>query len=126
MLFVGKIDREIFKCVTNNIITDEVVITSKQVEHIEERHPGDRAIILPFLEKAVSEPDYILEDKEHEDTGLILKHIISGDVRFQMVLRIQTSKDPSGFKNSIISAWRISESRWNNYIRNRNILYKHE
>ena len=42
----------------------------------------------------------------------------------QMVLRICTSKDMKGYKNSIISSWRISEKRLQNYLRNKRILYK--
>ena len=36
---VGKIDREIYKCITQNIITEEVIITDERIEHIKERHP---------------------------------------------------------------------------------------
>lgn len=38
---VGKIDRDIYKCITEDIVTDEVVITESQIQHIKERHPND-------------------------------------------------------------------------------------
>ncbi len=38
---VGRIDREIYKCITEDIRTDEVIITDEQIQHIEERHPGN-------------------------------------------------------------------------------------
>ena len=44
----------------------------------------------------------------------------------QMVLRIHTSIDKKGFKNSIISCWKISNKRLQNYLRNKKILYKQE
>lgn len=121
---IGRIDIEKYRCVTDAITTDEVVITDERIQHIQEHHPGDYEVIAPFLSDALRSPDYILEDAEK--TGLVLKRIESDDIRFKVVLRIHTSTDPEGFRNSILSAWRISESRWNNYIRNKNILYKKE
>ena len=68
-------------------------------------------------------PDYILEDK-NPNTALILKRVEVNGQRIQVVLRLHTSTDIEGFKNSIISAWEISENRWKNYITNKIILYK--
>lgn len=36
---IGKIDREIYKCITEDIRTDEVIITNNQIQHIKDRHP---------------------------------------------------------------------------------------
>lgn len=36
---VGKISRDIYECITEDIITDEVVITENQMQHILDRHP---------------------------------------------------------------------------------------
>lgn len=38
---VGKINREIYKCITTDIVTDEVIITDNQIQHIKARHPND-------------------------------------------------------------------------------------
>lgn len=122
--YIGKIDKDIYKCVTNDITTDEVIITDERISHIKDHHPGHFELIEPFLQTAIDSPDYILKDAKN--TGLILKQITENDLRIQMVLRIHTSADTAGFKNSIISAWKISESRWENYINNKEILYKSE
>ena len=121
---IGKIDRDKFKLISGSIATDEVIITDERIHHIEERHPGHYELIAPFLKIAVEEPDYILKDADN--TGLVLKLIEENDLRIQVVIRLQTSADNIRFKNSIISAWKISESRWNNYIKNKIILYKAE
>lgn len=125
MQIVGHIDFEIFNCVTEYLTTSEVIITPERIQHIMERHPGSFEKIKPFLEQALSAPDYILADK-NPNTGLVLKLIEEKGVRFQLVLRIHTPVDHPDFKNSVISAWEISESRWNNYIKNKTILYKRE
>lgn len=121
---VGKINREIYKCVTEDIATDEVIITDNQIQHILERHPDAYEKALSQMRQVLEEPDYILGDSKHENTGLIIKNIVNQDVNLQLVLRVCTSKDPVGYKNSIISCWSISDKRLQNYLRNKPILYK--
>ena len=126
MIVIGEIDIEKYKCVTDRITTGKVVITEERISHIHARHSKDWEVIQPYLRDALSDPDYILEDRRHPDTGLILKWIEENGIRFQMVLRLHTANDPEAFQNSILSAWRISEIRWNNYLKNKKILYKKE
>ena len=38
--FVGYIDLGIFHCITEDITTNEVVITNERIGHIEDHHPG--------------------------------------------------------------------------------------
>ena len=38
MHIIGKIDIEIYRCVTADIQTSDVIITQQQIEHIQERH----------------------------------------------------------------------------------------
>lgn len=125
MRYVGKLDKSIYRCITGDIISDEVIITDERMEHIKVRHPGHLEKVMPFLAVAVEAPDYILEDV-NPHTGLVLKQVEENGLRFQVILRIQTPADHSGFQNSVISAWVISERRWNNYVRSRKILYKRE
>ena len=118
-------DIETFKCITNDITTDEVIITEERIQHIKERHNNVFFEIQPYIQDVLSMPDYILADSKRENTGLILKQITENNgLKVQVVLRVHTSKDRKGLKNSIISAWKISDSRWNNYLRNKKILYK--
>lgn len=123
MRLVGKINKEIYKCITPDIVTDEVIITDERVIHIMERHRPDYKTVIEYMTEAIRTPDYILRD-ERVNTGLIIKSLQEDNI--QVVLRIQTSKDVTGYKNSIISCWRISERRLQNYLRNKEILYKKE
>lgn len=122
---VGKIDRNIFSCITEDIVTDEVIITDNQIQHILQRHPEAFEKILNQLELTITEPDFIIEDK-HPNTGLVIKQVETNTESIQVVLRICTSKDEPGYKNSVISCWQISESRLQNYLRNKRILYIRE
>jgi len=123
---IGKIDKEIYKCITNDIVTDDVIITDNQIQHIKDRHPEALEKALDNLKSALKKPDYIIADEKHKNTGLVIKKINSETDHTQIVLRICTSEDPKGYKNSIISVWEISEKRLQNYLRNKRILYKKE
>ncbi|MCM1439820.1 MAG: PBECR2 nuclease fold domain-containing protein [Roseburia sp.] len=122
---VGKINKEIYKCITDDIVTDEVVITDNQIQHIKNRHPNDYERFSQYFSQIVKEPDYIIEANK-PDTAVILKEIIDNGEKFQTVLRLCTSKEPEGYKNSIITFLKIDEKRWKRYLRTKNILYKKE
>ncbi len=122
---VGKINRDIYKCVTDDIVTDEVIITDNQIQHIIDRHPNDYERFSQYFSLIVSEPDYIIKANK-PDTAVILKEIVDGDERFQTVLRLCTSKEPDNYKNSIITFLKIDEKRWNRYLRTKEILYQKE
>lgn len=122
---VGKIDREIYKCVTEDIVTDEVIITDNQIQHIKDRHPKDYERFASYLGEIVKDPDYIIEATK-PNTALILKSIKKEDEVFKTVLRLVTSTDSQDYKNSIITFMKIDEKEWNRLLRNKKILYKKE
>ena len=122
---IGKIDREIYKCITEDIVTDEVIITDNQIQHIKDRHPEIYDRVLSNIEEAIRIPDFIIRDK-HEYTGLVVKQIKTENGVLQVVLRLCTSEDEQGYKNSVISCWKLSERRLQNYLRNKEILYRRE
>ncbi|MCM1245990.1 MAG: PBECR2 nuclease fold domain-containing protein [Roseburia sp.] len=122
---IGKIDRNIYKCITEDIVTDEVIITDEQIRHIKERHPNDYERFSKYFSEIVANPDYIIETNK-PDTAVILKEIIDDGQRFQTVLRLCTSKEPDGYKNSIITFLKIDQKRWERYLRTKEILYKKE
>ena len=124
MHIVGRIDRKIYECITDDITTDEVIITEERIQHIVERHPNDYEQYYAYLKTVVEDPDYIIEANK-PNTALILKEIIESDERqFKTILRLKTSKDNKVFKNSIITFMKINEKEWSRLIRNKRILYK--
>ena len=125
MYQLGKIDRKIYKCITDDVSTDEVILTDNQLQHILERHPETYPDIIQYLKLAIESPDYIIADK-HKNSGLVFKRIELENEYLQLVLRICTSQDNITYKNSVISCWRISEKRLQNYLRNKQVLYKKE
>lgn len=122
---IGKIDREIYKCITEDIRTDEVIITDNQIRHIKDRHPSDYEQFSKYFCEIVSKPDYIIETSK-PSTALILKEISTAGEQFKTVLRLATSTDNREYKNSIITFMKIDEKEWNRLLRNKTILYKKE
>ncbi|MGN0706897.1 MAG: PBECR2 nuclease fold domain-containing protein [Faecalibacterium sp.] len=123
--FVCRLDREIYKVVTGDIASSEVIITDVQLQHIRERHPDISETVKSYLSEAILQPDYIIET-DRPNTANILKRFTIDGKGYQLVLRLRTSNDPAEFKNSIITFMSVNEKRWNQYLRNRKILYKHE
>lgn len=125
MKYICKIDIEKYKCITNDIQTDEVVITEKQIEHIKERHPKDYERYFNYVRDILKNPDYILEANK-PNTAFLLKHILDNNKNYQLILRLKTSSDPKNYKNSVITFFKVEEKRFNRYLRTKTVLYKSE
>lgn len=120
---VGKIDLSIYKCVSDNITTDEVVITEERIAHIKKRHPNDYEQYNLYLQKIVEDPDYILQ-ANRANTAFLLKSFDGDNEHFEMILRLKVSTDPSEYKNSVITFLKIEQKKWKKYLRNKKILYE--
>lgn len=122
---VGKINKDIYKCITEDIVTDEVIITDERIQHIKDRHPNDYERFCAYIPEIVQNPDYIIKANK-PNTATVLKEINDNGEKFQLILRVLTSTDKPEFKNSVITFLKINERTWNKYLRNKEILYKKE
>lgn len=125
MYLVGKIDIEIYNCITKDITTDEVIITDERIQHIKEHYPNNYEQYYSYMRSIIENPEYIIEANK-PNTALILKSFSNGNETFKTVLRLITSSDNSKFKNSIITFMKINEKEWNRLLKNKKILYKSE
>lgn len=123
---VGKIDRKIYRCITNDIRTDEVIITDERIEHIRERR-GEEFYnkYRDLFGEILRQPDYIFKEKR-EHTALVCKRIVEDEKYVNLVLRIAIEEDNPEYKNSIITAIGESEKRFAQRLRNNTALYKKE
>ncbi len=125
MYFVGILDKELYACITEDIITEEVIITKERISHIIERR-GET-----FYDRygnefssILAEPDYIF--RENENTALVCKRFEFDEKYINIVIRLVVSTDSKGYKNSIITAIGESERRFRQRLRNNSPLYKRE
>lgn len=125
MWTVGHIDREKYHCITEDIATDEVIITEERVQHIEQhREEG-------FLEKygryfplIVSDPDYIFPDRHRSNTAIVCKVINEGEGSVNLILRLVVTGDDPTYKNSILTAIRENERRFSQRLNNQTPVYR--
>ncbi len=122
---IGKIDIEKYRVVSQDIRTNEVVITQERIQHIKDRHPNDFERYSGYITEIVESPDYILEANK-PNTAFLLKEFAEADERFQLILRLAVEGDKPGYKNSVITFLKVEEKRYKRYLRTKKILYKSE
>ena len=64
-----------------------------------------------YVNEILESPDYILEANK-PNTAFILKHICDNGKNYQLILRLKTSQDPIGYKNSVITFLKVDDKRW--------------
>ena len=125
MYFVGKLNKEIFHCISKDIRTDEVIILEDRINHIIERR-GEEFYnkYSGRFKEIVEEPDYIFRD--NENTALVCKRIEEDGKVINLVVRLVLPMDDPEYKNSIITAIGENESRFQRRLRNHIPLYKRD
>lgn len=123
MHFVCKLDKNLYRCVTDDIATDEVIITEERIAHINERHPGDFETFAPLFPDIINNPDCILEGNISH-TLLLLKEIRQENRPVKLILRLKTSTDPTDYKNSIITFTRTDRKEWLRLLNKKKVLYR--
>lgn len=122
---LGTLDWNIYGCITDKHITGDIVITDEQLLHIRDKHPDAYPEVIRYLRNTLDDPDYILRDKR-PNTGIVIKRVLRDKNNILLAVRICTSEDKQGYKNSVITSWKIAEKRLENYLRNKEVIYKKE
>lgn len=120
---IARIDKDIYSCVTNDIVTDEVILTEERIAHIKEHHPNDYERYGHFIKQMLEEPDYII-DSELPNTAFVLKEFKEDAKQFRLILRLHTSTDEAGHKNSVITFQYVKAKEYRRLVKNKNVLYK--
>lgn len=121
------LDKHLYQCISSEISTDKVFLTNKQMLHMADKHAEVFQEILSQIQNTITDPDYIIKDEKHVQTGLVVKQIASSSSMVEhtfIVLRLYTGIPKAGFGNSVISGWKISDKRLQGYLRNKTILYR--
>ncbi len=121
-IHIGKIDISKYSGLCDKeILSNEVIITRKQIEHINNKKERTFYKYEKNLKNIIANPDYILEDPKHKDTGLVIKKIEKNIV---LVLKLETTTNKN--KNSIITIWDIKDKRLERYLLTHKTIYKRE
>jgi len=119
LLTIGTIDIDKYRGISPIILSNEVVITDKQLFHILNKRTDTYEKYHDKLVEILNEPDFIFEDPKHSDTALVVKSYSNSAV---IVLRL--SAETTKMKNSILTMWEIKEPRLRRYILTHKIIYK--
>ena len=123
MHYLCKLDREIYSCISKDILTDEVILTEERISHIKGHHPNDYERYHGYIRRMVISPDYIIETRA-ADTAFIVNEFTEGDMHFRLILKLKTAREKRDYKNSVIQFQYINGREFERLIRNKKILYK--
>lgn len=122
--FIGKLDKAKLGIYGEKIVTEDVILTNERLKHIKEHHPGDFEKYGKYATTVIENPDYVLEDSKNRDTILCMKTIEEQQKNVQIVVRLNTNELEKDKQNSIITFWKIKDSTYRQFIRNKNNLWK--
>lgn len=125
---VGRIDLDKYAGIADSVVTDEVIITAKQIEHIQTTHAGDFEKVADRLGEIVADPDYVLKDKNNPDEAVGFKQIEVDGKRARVLLILQT-EERENKKNSIITLQIVGERTLRSNLNNTKryeVVYKRE
>lgn len=110
---IGNLDPAIFAAA--NLQNREVILMKEREEHIKENHPEAYETIMANLEKLITDPDMVIKDTKMAGTRWAILDVENSTIR--LVLKLSTTKDAVGYKNSIITGQLIQKTRIDRYVR---------
>jgi hypothetical protein len=105
------------------LATDEVILTEERIHHIKEKHQEQYDELKEYIEWVVYDPDYILQDMQHNETIILLKEILKDEKRIKMIIRLSVNKFENK-SNSIITFWKIRKRDYNKTIQKSKIIFQ--
>lgn len=121
---IGKIKIELFSNISEDIITDEVILTNERYVHILEGHKEDFELYFNMIPGIIQEPDYILKDFKNENTAMVIKHI--DNTNLNVIVRLAVTNDEIHSKNSIMTFYRVRDKNLRKLQQKNKTIYKKE
>lgn len=121
---IGKIDKNKFETISNNIATEDVILTIERYHHILERHREDFELYFNRAKEIINNPDYILKDNKNENTAMVIKHI--EETNINIIIRLAVENDKIHSKNSIMTFYRIRDKNLKKLMQRNKCVYKKE
>lgn len=123
MHYIGKINLDIYRCVSEDIRTDEVIITDTQIAHIVERRGQEfYEKFRGFFGSILADPDYIFRDS-NPNTAIVCKMFSEHGKSINIILRLAVGGDNPAFKNSILTVIGENTKRFEQRLRNNFPVY---
>lgn len=122
--YIGKLNIKPLEDEFGFLITDELILTRERDEHIKDHHEADYKLFHTCVFDVISIPDMILKDAKNKNTVMYIKYIEETNVN--IVIRLSLETENTGYKNSIITSYRVGAKNLKRFTKNNKILYKKE
>ena len=122
--YIGKLNIEPLEAEFGSLTTDELILTEERDEHIKDHHESDYNLFHKCVFDVINIPDFILKDAKNKNTVMYIKYIEETNVN--IVIRLSLEIEGSGYKNSIITSYRVGTKNLKRFIKNNKTLYKKE
>ena len=124
MTVLGNLDPTPLTAFFGQLQTTEVIVTDERIAHIKERHPEDLLLFEQYGREAVLSPDLIILDGKHIGTVFAVKKL--PDTNLNVVVRLVLETDEAGFKNSVMTFYRLRERNLKKLLEKNQLLYTRE
>lgn len=104
--------------------TNETIVTQERLEHIKERHIEDYPLFNDYAPQTISSPDLVLKDTQNKGTVFVVKQL--SETNLNVVIRLALSTDVDGYKNSVMTFFRIRDKNLKKLENKHKVLYKKE
>lgn len=123
---IGKLNKNLFKKIGIQLITNEVVFTHERINHVEFKRRNLLNEVKKTLKESIYDPNYIYKDWNNRLNTVVLIKKINNELNLNIVLKIAVNNDEKHTKNSIITMLKIGEKTLNKIKRNKheNLLYE--
>lgn len=123
---IGKLNKKLLKKIGTTLITDEVIFTFEQMNHVESKRIqllNEVKNILPII---LYNPDLIYKDWSNRNNTLVLIKSLNNGMNLNIVLKIAILNDKKHTKNSIITMIKTGNKTLNKIKRNKidNLLFE--
>lgn len=105
------------------INSNKVILRNERLEHIKERHPEVVDIITNNIKTIIEDPDYILKDYKNKNTIWHIKNINDENINIVIKLSVTNDLGSKNYKNSIITAYKLSEKQKKRYMKKAKVLF---
>ncbi len=121
---LGVIDTSFLNNEFGQLQTNEIIVTQERIDHIKGSHINDYPLFEEYASQAVSAPDLVIKDQKNAGTVFMIKHL--EDTNLNVVVRLALSTDTIGYKNSVMTFYRIRDKNLNKLKNKNKVLYKKE
>lgn len=121
---LGNVDTSSLTPVFGNLQTTEVIVTNERIQHIKERHPNDFQLFQQYGASAISAPDLLIQDSKNTGTVFVVKKL--PETNLNVILRLALDTDHPGYKNSVMTFYRIRQKNLEKLLQKNPLLYTRE